>query len=419
MFSRRSLENAAMCVVALTLSGALMRFLSSGGDTLDGDPRAEIFLVLCYLSVIAIAVIHLRWTLTALRRNLAVVALIVLSFLSTLWAQSPDLVFRRAVAVAGTTLFAVVISIRLTSEEQLKLFRWATRIAAGLSICLLILAPHAAIASGADGDTVRGIFNHKNHLGAAMALGFLMEWYCPETKRKAKLLRNVSLVAYLVLLVSSNSMTSVVALGATLLVTYCFNFLHVRCKLPVPLLFTLVLVFAGVAMGVQDYATQMLGRSSDLTGRTELWSFTLNMIAKRPFLGYGLSGFWMGASDETIAIEKQLHWTPIYAHNGYLEILVSLGLVGLILFLVVFGTGIKRILSTTQLNSLSKGTWPIAFFTFFLVHNMGECTILLQNSLEWSLCVATVISSDPLLLNSLAAAAERREASRITVAEYA
>jgi hypothetical protein len=50
---------------------------------------------------------------------------------------------------------------------------------------------------------------------------------------------------------------------------------------------------------------------------------------------------------------------------------------------------------------------------------MGECTILLQNSLEWSLCVATVISSDALLLNSLAAAAERREASRITVAEYA
>ena len=396
-----------------------MRFLSSGGDTLDGDPRAQTFLVLCYVSVIAIAMLHFRWTLAALRRNPAVVALIVLGFLSAFWAQSPDLVFRRAIAVSGTTLFAVVIAIRLTFAEQLRLFRWAARIAAALSIALLILAPHAAIASGADGGTVRGIFNHKNHLGAAMALGFLMEWYCPETQRKAKLLRNVSLFVYLVLLVSSNSMTSVVALAATLMVTYFFNFLHVRCRLPLPLLFTLLLVVAGVAMGIQDYATQLLGRSSDLTGRTELWSFTLSMIAKRPLFGYGLSGFWMGASDETIAIEKQLHWTPIYAHNGFLEILVSLGLVGLMLFLVVFATGIKRVLNTPQLNPLAKSTWPIAFFTFFLVHNMGECTIFVQNSLEWSLCVATVISSDALLLNSLAAVAERREASRIPVAEYA
>jgi exopolysaccharide production protein ExoQ len=419
MYSRKSLENATLCIVALTLSAALMRLLSSGGDTLDGDPRAQTFLALCYLSVTAIAIVHFRWAVVALRRNPAVVALVVLGFLSAFWAQSQDLVFRRAIAVAGTTLFAVVVSIRLTFEEQLRLFRWATRIAAGLSLALLILAPNAAIASGVDGGTVRGIFNHKNHLGAAMALGFLMELYCPETQRKAKLLRNVFLFAYLALLASSNSMTSVVALAATLLVTYCFNFLHLRCKLPLPLLFTLVLVVAGVAMGVQDYATQMLGRSSDLTGRTELWSFTLSMIAKRPLFGYGLSGFWMGASDETVAIQEQFHWTPIYAHNGFLEIAVSLGVVGLLLFLVMFATGIKRVLNTPQLNPLSRSTWPIAFLTFFLVHNMGECTILVQNSLEWSLCVATVISSDALLLNSLSAAAERRKAARIPVAEYA
>ncbi len=118
-----------------------MRFVSSGADTTDGDPRAQVFLTLCYLSVIAIAVAHLRWTIGAIRRNPAVVALVVLGFLSVFWTETPDVVFRRAIAVAGTTLFGIVVAIRLTFEEQLRLFRWANRGVAALSLALLAVSP--------------------------------------------------------------------------------------------------------------------------------------------------------------------------------------------------------------------------------------------------------------------------------------
>jgi hypothetical protein len=39
--------------------------------------------------------------------------------------------------------------------------------------------------------------------------------------------------------------------------------------------------------------------------------------------------------------------------------------------------------------------WPLAFLVFFIVHNFAECTIVWQNCLEWALCVATVMASDP------------------------
>ena len=148
MHSRRSLENLALVVVGLTLTGALMRVLSGGGDTLDGDPRAQAFLALCYLAMFVIAVAHARWTVWVVRRNPAIVALLAVTFLSALWAEMPDLVIRRAIAVAGTTLFGLVVAIRLTFPEQLKLFRWTTRAAAAMCLGVLVLAPGAAFSSG-------------------------------------------------------------------------------------------------------------------------------------------------------------------------------------------------------------------------------------------------------------------------------
>ncbi len=419
MYSRRSLENLALVVVGLTLTGALMRMLSGGSDTLDGDPRAQVCLALCYLAVFVIAVAHARWTAWVVRRNPAIVALLAVTFLSALWAEMPDLVVRRAIAVAGTTLFGLVVAIRLTFPEQLKLFRWATRAAAAMCLGVLILSPSAAFSSGPEGGALRGIFNHKNHLGAAMALGFLIEWFFPETTRKAKLVRGFSLTVYFALLVFSNSMTSIVAFGTTFLAVYSFRFLYSRLKLPLPLLFTIVLLGAGVAVGIESTAVQLLGRSSDLTGRTELWSFTLNMIAKHPLLGFGYSGFWMGASEDSQSVQTLLGWTPVYSHNGYLEIVLSLGLVGLLLVLVIVGTGIKRVLDRARVSDSIQEMWPIAFFTFFLVHNLAECTILLQNCLEWSLCIATVVGSDALLAGALTNEADDTEASRIPAAEYA
>ena len=55
-----------------------------------------------------------------------------------------------------------------------------------------------------------------------------------------------------------------------------------------------------------------------------------------------------------------------------------------------------RAYSWSERGLSSTDLWPLAFLFFFLLYNLAECTILLQ-SLEWALCVATIVSTHPAL----------------------
>ena len=140
----------------------------------------------------------------------------------------------------------------------------------------------------------------------------------------------------------------------------------------------------------------LLGRSSDLTGRTELWSTVFECILEKPLLGFGFSGFWKGASSSSDNVQGQIGWAPTYSHNGYLEITLSLGLVGLLLVIWLLVVLFKRSWRQGEEGDSALDSWPLAVLFFVVIHNITECTIAWQNCLEWSVCVATVIGCDPM-----------------------
>ena len=98
---------------------------------------------------------------------------------------------------------------------------------------------------------------------------------------------------------------------------------------------------------------------------------------------------------ESFAVENYVGWTPTYSHNGYLEILLNLGIVGTGLFLIFLWKGMSRAVHCAEEKVVREDLWPMGFLIFFVVHNFAECTIIWQNCFEWSLFIATVISSDP------------------------
>jgi len=120
-------------------------------------------------------------------------------------------------------------------------------------------------------------------------------------------------------------------------------------------------------------------------------------ILERPLLGYGYSGFWSEVSAASTGIDHLVGGMIMYAHNGYLEVLLSLGIVGFALTLAFLGLGIRRAIYWSDRNPGSMGLWPLAFLLFFLLQNFTECSILLQD-LEWAICVAVVASTDSVLL---------------------
>jgi exopolysaccharide production protein ExoQ len=410
--TRRLVEHATLGTAAFALSGAFVRFFASGQDTAtSGDKRVEMVLAFFYAAVFLVGFLHFKQTLRAAFRAPALFGLLALACASALWANLPGFVLRRAVGVAGASLVGLVLASRLTLDELLRLLGRVFRIATALSLTVWALSlaginlavmgtSSNSVAGDAEAGALRGIFEHKNGLGAVMALAILVEWHLPVNSVRARNVKALWLAAYGALLVFSNSATALVAVVGTLLLMHAVKAFRYQYGLLVPTL-SIIGLFSGVFFMLnRDSLMGLLGRSSDLTGRSDLWHWVTVMILKRPWLGYGFSGFWRGASDQSAVVEAHIGWSPVYSHNGYMEILLSLGFVGLALFAWVAGIGSWRALIRAKSARSIEDLWPLAFMVFFLIHNLAECTILLQNNLEWALCVAVVVGSSPSLQTS-------------------
>jgi len=107
---------------------------------------------------------------------------------------------------------------------------------------------------------------------------------------------------------------------------------------------------------------QILGRSETLTGRTDIWNSLLPYAKKHMILGYGYGGFWTTYLRETIASN---------AHNGYLDTILTMGLIGLILFscfLIKFVSVSSKLID----NEWNSAIFFLGIIFMYLVHNIGE-----------------------------------------------
>jgi O-antigen ligase len=385
-----------MGVIAIALTGAILPFILGEADYnyVTGAPRYEIALAVFYALAGACALIHRRQVLAMARRSPALLSLLFLVCISVGWAETPGLVVRSALAVLGTTLFGVLLATRYPLAERLDLLSKVFHVLAILSIVFVIFLPQYGISTDVHSGAWAGVFNQKNGLGSTIALGILVDWYRP----MKKLPRCFWLAVYGVLLVKSNSISPTMALLFTLLSVKAFQIFRMRYRVR-PLAMVLVMPVVGAILLVIAAASGLLqhasGRSADLSGRTELWRKLIPAVSLHPLVGYGYGDFWGGASKEFYDLTRKIEWVPMYSHNGYLEMVISLGIVGLILASLFLAKGLYQAILHADLGDSIQDLWPLAFLIFFLIHNTAECSIMRKNSLEWALCVATVLDLVP------------------------
>ena len=419
---RRFLELLVFGVCAFILSKALLSLILTPGDTPAeggaGNPVWKLILAVSYLSVAMILVPYYEETLFVVRRNWSLVGLVLLALVSCLWAETPALVLQRSIAVFGTTLFGIALAVRLSLEDQLRLVSWVLRIIAVLSLACVLFFPSYGVSDWVkhEGEW-QGIFDYKNAFGSIMALSVLVEWQLPTHTRSSKVVNRLALLISAVLLVFSSSITALVALIGSFLFIQLYKLAAQRLRIPLYaiVLATLLIIASGVTVLLvnSEKVASILGRTSDLTGRTEIWSQVMSYIPERPVLGYGYSGFWFGASSESFAVDRAMGTRIMYSHNGYLEILLYLGAVGFLLTLAFIWTGMNRAYYCSERDRSSLSLWPLALLFFFLLHNVGEVSILSQD-LEWAVCVGIVVGTDPALF---APAVEQEEGSVLVPSE--
>jgi len=112
--------------------------------------------------------------------------------------------------------------------------------------------------------------------------------------------------------------------------------------------------------------TSALGRDGTFTGRTDIWGELVPYVQSRPLLGCGFGGFWTP--------EMRVKHIISQAHNGYLEVLMEVGAVGLLLiatFILSFGSKAVRALK----REFDLASFGICCLLMFVLHNATEASI--------------------------------------------
>jgi exopolysaccharide production protein ExoQ len=120
----------------------------------------------------------------------------------------------------------------------------------------------------------------------------------------------------------------------------------------------------------------LLGKDMTFTGRTQIWSAALDAIAKRPLLGYGYGAFWLGLEGESYNVILAATWVLSQAQNGYLDVWLESGVVGLSIVLMVFGSAIRDglgcLLRSRDRAQLKVVEWYLAILLLTMLYNLDE-----------------------------------------------
>lgn len=384
------LELVAAGVTLFMLAEAFLpRLLAPPSTGIPGDvPESTLlrFLWLPFYALIGLGlIISAQQSWRAVLRAPWLVALALLAIASTLWSIDSELSFRRGIAVLATTLMGVYLAARFDWLTALRLLGAVWLVLMLASFLAGIVAPGFAVMHDIHPGAWTGGWSEKNALGghaarAAFLFAFLA-WRDPAHRRAWA----IGLIVSLALVLLSRSATAL--LGAMLglgVLGAAWWMLRGRR-------FSLALIWAGLAFGslaVLVYLTApgfllgLIGKDETLTGRTNIWIELVAAIEQKPALGYGYLAFWGLDSEPRDWLEKAVAWNAPSGHNGWLDLAISLGLVGVVLFAIDVGaTGLRAV--GLALRS-PAGVFALGFLAQFMLFAMSESVILAQNSILWA-----------------------------------
>lgn len=208
-----------------------------------------------------------------------------------------------------------------------------------------------------------GQFINKNHFAYLMEMAFglgLGLALAGGVKKERLPIYFALLLPIWTALVLSNSRGGILAMLVQIVVAALFLMKRQSVALRAALVIVLV---AGILVGTiwvggdrlasnLEAATNELSTTRAGASRNEIWRATLKMFAAHPILGVGLGGYWIGI---TAYHDASGLMTPQEAHNDYLELLSSGGIIGFAIgvwFAAAVVRAVRRNTNTAQLGAI-------------------------------------------------------------------
>jgi len=306
-----------------------------------------------------------------------------------LWSVEITWTVKRSVILVLNAFLGYYLGTVFNPDELSLLYRRALEIMVLLSIAFIVFLPSYGISHGVHTGDWKGAIYDKNEAGEVMALAFITFGIAPPI-RVSPIRRWGFAALSLLLLYKSNSSSAIIATVAVMCAQAVWGFLMLRRKLLTGLVlagYPIAISAVLLALGFSKALFALVGKDSSFTGRDKVWAGVLNGIARKPWLGYGLLAFWSPKAGNLILIQERTSFVPSHAHNGYLNLLLHVGIVGMVLFLIFLGRLIWITIKEGRRTNSSVERWFFSFLVLILVSNITE-SHLLELPMYWISMVA-------------------------------
>ena len=370
---------------------------SGNGSIEEGSQVDRVFLFFCLLiGVIILSNRKFNW-FEAIKENKFLVFILGYLLLSGLSSDIPFISFKRW----SREIITVVMAFMLRTENNPReaVFSIFRRI---VYICI----PFSYILINYFGDFGRiyvhnegllmwtGVAMHKNSLAQLCIISFTIIVFNLNKKRNLNKTKKIAylLISELIIFIITiwlllgpyHSLTYSATSSITLIVwslIFCFislNKSHLSFSNKAGLISIVFFLFIYGTytpivgkLSLVDIS-EMVGRSETITGRDAIWKILVPLAMNKPMFGYGFGGFWTTNMRELA--------TVIQSHNGYLDIVLNIGFIGLFLFLLFFvNMGLIAVKEIEK--NFYFGAYISCFLIVVLVHNIAESSIASFTSL--------------------------------------
>jgi exopolysaccharide production protein ExoQ len=375
--------------LVMTCSRGLSQWLNIFGLPVAGAPSVEegspldawFFFVLIAAGFYVLNKRQVRLS-EIVRNNGWLIVFLLYCFISITWSDFPFVAFKRWIKILGHPIMALIVLTEPDLDEALtRLMKRCAYVVVPVSILFIKYYPQwgREFDPWSGGASSNGIAGTKNMLGAdCLILGFFFFWHLLQTwhtQRNPWRRNELRLIAgFLIgiwwLFSQAHSATSFISLfiGALIVVVVGIRSIN-RNFIGTYMLAALVLLAAGeLTFGISGRLSEALGRGSEVSGRTELWT-RLMELHTNPILGTGFESFWLGERPQRL--EGLFFFIPNEAHNGYLEIYLTLGLIGLFILIALFIATFWKIRPELWRN-FEWGRFRLGLLAAIVIYNWTE-----------------------------------------------
>lgn len=345
------------------------------------------------LALLQIALVTMRGWQRSLRMvNTPISWVIAWCVLSLAWTQHLDLSGKRLVllGLVYCATFAGVCD--LSTRRSLGIVRILLAAALLLNFVVAIVAPDIGTHTVDGLHLWRGVMAHKNIAGMLCSITVIFLAF--DGSRLPVIGRALAIAATLIFFYLAWSKTALISLplalaaggGVALLGAGEPSFSE-TWRRPVTtgslIILGLILLALIIATLQQDFFLSLTDDTTALTTRGAIWRPMIQFYFDHPLLGSGYGAYWDASANlvDTHARDAGMWKNIDQGHNGYLDLLVQVGLPGLALALyAAFVWPVGHLVAMIGRNP-RRAALIVALLVFFFIENFSESSLFADDAL--------------------------------------